>query len=179
MRISELLESTIGQSIQQADTPIYAYVIGGSASGKNYWYERNLQEIPLVDIDVYTKQLALDTGGDPRKLVSKGIAMCNKELGNCFEKGESVGQTGTGANTKGVYNRLKKAKDAGFNTALILISVDPEVAIERNQQRVDSGGHGDTLSADKITRTNGYARKTYEELKDDTEVVTFAYKVDA
>ena len=175
MLSNEFINEDIIQQIKSTN-PIYVYVIGGSASGKNYWYENNLADIPLVDIDEFVKRLAKETGNDPRKLVSKGIALVNKELTDKFTNGISVGQTGTGGNTKGVYNRLKKAKDAGFETALILVDTDPEEAIARNQQRVQSGGHGDTLSDDKIRRTNEYARKTFNELKN-SDVVTYAEKV--
>jgi len=153
--------------------PIFVLIIGGSASGKNYWYENNLKHMKLVDLDVFTKKLS----GDPRKNVSKAIAMAGKELEESFKKNISVVQTGTGSNTKAVENKFKLAKKYGMKTALVLIDVDISKAIKQNEMRIKQGGHGDTLSPEKIARTNKAAKKTFNALKDNKELIDLAQRV--
>jgi len=139
---------------------VYIFVMGGSASGKNYWAEKHLGNLKLVDTDAVVKDI-MKPEDDPRKLVSTAIAIVNKEIDKSIAKGISFVQTGTGANYKGLYNRLARAKEAGYTTALVLIDTDPQLAIKRNAERVAAGGHGATLEPEKIIRTNRYAKENY------------------
>lgn len=141
----------------------YVFVMGGSASGKNYWAEKNIPNLPMIDTDAVVKDITKPTD-DPRKLLSTAIAIVNKNIEKMIAKGLSFVQTGTGANYMGLYNRIVKAKEAGFDVILVLVDTDPKVAIQRNAERVAAGGHGETLSDEKIIRTNKYAKENYLKL---------------
>lgn len=152
---------------------IFILIIGGSGSGKNYFYEKNLKNIPLVDNDAITKKLS---GGDfekARKLVSKATSIANKMLTDAFNEKKSVCQVSTGTNEKAVFNKFKKAKDAGMKTGLILIDADINDAQKRNVNRASGGKQG--LVPDwKVEKTNIAAKKTYKNIKNNN-VVDFAF----
>lgn len=159
--ILEKLSNNLIDDIKNA-APVFLLIIGGSASGKNYVYEQYFSEIPLVDVDSITKELANGDLGLARKFVSKAVAMANKELQKYFENKESVAQVSTGAGAKAVFNKLKKAKDNGMNTALILVDTDIKKAIERNKQRAASGKQG--LIPDwKVEKSNLAARDSFNQ----------------
>lgn len=142
---------------------VFVMVIGGSASGKNYIYDKNFSSIPLVDNDEITKRLS---GGDfekARKLISKATAEANKMLLSAFSKKESIGQVSTGGNIKGVENKLIKAKSFGLTTILVLIDTDVKKAIKRNKDRAESGKQG-LIPEWKVEKTNDSARETFKEL---------------
>jgi len=142
----------------------FILVIGGSASGKNYIFEKNFKGIPLVDNDEITKRLS---GGDfekARKLISKATEEANKMLTKAFEKNESIGQVSTGSNFKGVLNKFIKAKSYGMKCTLVLIDTDIKKAIKRNKERAEAGKQG--LIPDwKVEKTNNTARETFKELQ--------------
>ena len=153
------------KSIPKMDGDVYVFIMGGSASGKNYIYDMELNRLPLVDVDAYVKELSKGDFDKARKFVSSAIHMVNKDIDQKIVDRQSFAQTGTGANFKGVYNRIKKIKDAGYTVIVVLVETTVENAIERNKQRVASGGHGKTLESDKIERTKKFARETFETLK--------------
>ena len=130
-------------------------------------YKNNFK-LPLVDVDEYTKKLS---GGDfvkARKFVSKSIAIANKEIEKSFQNELSIAQVTTGAGTNGVKNKLKKAKDYGFETALVLVDTDWKVAYERNVQRASDGKQG--LIPDwKVEKTNKEAKETFKKLRNDVD----------
>lgn len=176
--ITEAKEVNAGflKSLPKMEGNFYVFVMGGTASGKNYFYEKNLSRFPLVDIDAYIKQL---TGGDDTqrgKFVAKAIQMVNKDIEKKLVDRQSFAQTGSGSNYKGLYNRLKKAKDAGFSVVIVLVETNLDTAIARNQKRVQSGGHGINLTAEKIKRTRENAAENFNKLKT-TDVVDYAVKV--
>lgn len=177
--IKEILKESVKKAsvadLKKHKKGLYVFVMGGSASGKNFWTEKNLSSLPLVDTDEVVKQITKPED-DPRKHLNKAIASVNKQIDKNLASDKSFVQTGTGANYKGLYNRLKKAKDAGFKTAVILIDADPKVAIERNKKRVAEGGHGATLPDEKIIRTNKFARESYTQLLN-SGIVDFTMKV--
>jgi predicted kinase len=143
---------------------IFVLVIGGSASGKNYIFEKNFKNIELIDNDQITKELS---GGDfekARKLISKATAIANKRLEKAFQEHRSVGQVSTGSNQKGVENKLIKAKSYAMKTALILIDADVKKAIKRNKERAQAGKQG-LIPEWKVQKTNENARETYNNLK--------------
>lgn len=164
------------KSIPRMDGDFYIFIMGGSASGKNYFYEKNLGRMPLVDVDAFTKKLSKGDDSVRGQYVAKAIHMVNKDIDQKLVDRQSFVQTGTGANYKGLYNRLKKAKDAGFNVVVILVETDVETVIKRNEKRVKSGGHGATLSVEKMKRTREYAAENFKKLKA-SDVVDYAVKV--
>jgi len=168
MNFKEFLNESIISDIQKEEK-IFLLIIGGSASGKNYFFERNFK-MKLVDVDKILKDL--DSSQD-RTFLSKAIAKANEELDKSFREGISVAQVSTGAGTTGVKNKLKKAEQFGFKTGLILVDTDPKVAIKRNKERANSGSQ--KLIPDwKIEKTNKEARETFNELKSS---VNFSTKV--
>jgi len=157
-----LYESVISDIVK--DDRVLVLIIGGSASGKNYIHQQYFSKIDLVDVDAITKKLS---GGDfekARKLVAKATSIANKELESYYEKGKSVAQVTTGSGESGLINKIKKAKEYGFRTAVILVDVDVNKAIERNKSRAASGEQG--LIPDwKVEKTNMAARETYNKVK--------------
>lgn len=169
MSFREMLNESALSDIKNSDK-IFLLVIGGSASGKNYVYEKNFN-FDLVDVDAITKRLS---GGDfekARKMVSKAIAEANRELEDAFKSGKSIAQVTTGAGAKGVENKLKKAKEYGFETALLLVDTDWKVAYERNVKRAEDDKQG-MIPDWKVEKTNKEARSTFNQLKKDVDYST-------
>lgn len=162
MSFKTFLNESSVNDIKNAE-PVFLLVIGGSASGKNYIYNKNFK-FKLVDTDEITNRLS---GGDfekARKLVSTAVAEANRELEKSFSAGTSVAQVTTGAGAKGVENKLKKARSFGFKTALVLVDTDWKVAYKRNVKRSEDGKQG--LIPDwKVEKTNKEARLTFKQLK--------------
>ena len=154
-------ESSI-KSILKEDN-IFIMVIGGVASGKSYFIDKNLRgKLPIVDIDEYTEK---HSGGDwekVQKLVSKGIKFVESELKEYFKRKESVVNQGLGASIPGVRNKLTWAKEAGMKTAVILIDVPLKTALKRNQERADKGDRN-LIPDYKVEKTNTDARDNFKE----------------
>lgn len=147
---------------------IFILVIGGSASGKNYIYEKNFKGIPLIDNDEITKRLS---GGDFSKVVkmiSKATIEANKTLEKSFIKKKSIGQVSTGAQMKGTQNKIINAKSYGMKVALILIDVDIKKAQKRNKDRAATG-HQSLIPDWKVEKTNLAARETFNMLKNEAD----------
>ena len=162
MSFFEYLSESVISDINNEDK-VFLLVIGGSASGKNYIFEKNFK-LPLVDVDKITHRLS---GGDfekARKLVAKAVAEANKEIDASLKAGKSVAQVTTGAGAKAVENKLKKAKEFGFKTALVLVDTDWKVAYDRMVKRADAGKQG-FIPDWKVEKTNKEARDTYKSLK--------------
>lgn len=172
MSFKDFLNENPKKDILSSDK-VFLLIIGGSASGKNYVHEKHFKKIPLVDVDAITTKLS---GGDfekARKLVSKAIAQANKDLESYYQKGQSVAQVSTGSGATAVINKLNKAKEYGFETALVLVDVDTNKAIERNQARASSGKQG--LIPDwKVEKTNNAARETFNSVK---SLVDYSLKI--
>jgi len=135
-----IVESAPLKEIQQAikSEPVFLFVMGATGSGKNYVVEKNFKGIDLADIDKYMAELAAG-GGDERKFISKAVDKANKLLQTNFEKKKSIIQVGTGGNMKGLENKLIKAREYGFKTAVIIVDAGIKKSMERNQARADSG----------------------------------------
>lgn len=161
MSVHQFLSESVIAEISREDK-IFILVIGGSASGKNYVYDKNFS-FPLVDND----KIASDLSGDHDerlRLVSECISIANKSLERSFTSGESVAQVSTGSNSIAVLNKFKKARAHGFKTALILVDTDPEVAIKRNHLRASQGTRG--LVPDwKLQKTHACARETFSKVR--------------
>jgi predicted kinase len=153
---------------------IFIIVIGGVASGKSYFIDKNLRKnFPVVDIDECTEK---ESGGDwekARKMVSKCIKKVEKELQDYFKRGESVVNQGSGASIPGVRNKLQWAKDAGMKTAIILVDVDLKTALKRNQERADKGDRN-LIPDYKVEKTNTNARENFKEF---SKIADIAIKV--
>jgi len=146
-----------------SEESIFILVIGGSASGKNFIFNKNFKNIELVDNDEITKELS---GGDfekARKLISKATSIANKRLEKAFKNHKSIGQVSTGSNQKGTENKLIKAKSFNMKTALILIDTDVEKAIKRNKERAETGLQ-DLIPEWKVQKTNENAKKTFNNI---------------
>lgn len=160
-----LNESSIADILKEASTSgIFVMIIGGSGSGKNYWYNKNLSKIPLEDVDEYTMKWSKGDHEAGRKMVSKAIAEVNKNLTKAFENKTSIAITGTGAGLSGTVNRLNKAKEFGMKTAVILIDTDVKTAIERVNSRSEKENRS-PIPEYKIERTNKEAKENFKEYK--------------
>lgn len=142
---------------------IFIMVIGGVASGKSYFIDKNLRgKLPVVDIDECTKK---ESGGDwekARKMVSKCIKLTEDKLKEFFKRKESVVNQGAGSSIHGVRNKLQWAKEAGMKTAVILVDVPLETALKRNQERADKGDRN-LIPDYKVEKTNTAARENFKE----------------
>ena len=159
--LSKIIENSIIDDINNT-SPIFVMVIGGSASGKNYIYEKYFSNIDLIDNDKITLKLA---GGDVSKTtdyISQAIKIANKDLEEHFKNHISVGITSTGASTKGALNRLEKAKSYGFKTAIVLVDTDVKTALKRNKERAKSGSQK-LVPDEKVIKSNEKARETYKQ----------------
>ena len=165
IRYKDLLTENIVKKIKATKDPLFIMITGGSASGKNYWFDKNFRNIPLIDIDAYLVAMTGDPSKERKPLVAKAIHMAKADMKTAFKGKQTVAQVSTGGNLKGTENKLKLAKEYGMKTALIFIDTDPEVAIARNKQRVQQGGHGSTLPEKKIRTTNKYSREVFDKLK--------------
>lgn len=162
MNFRSFLSESVISDIKK-EQKIFLLVIGGTASGKNYVYEKNFS-FDLVDVDKIAYDLADGDLDKTRSVLSRAIAIANKELEKSFLAGKSVAQVSTGAGAKGTQNKIKKAQSFGFKSALVLVSTDPKVAQERNQERALAGAQG--LVPDwKVQKTNAEARETFNLLK--------------
>jgi len=158
-----------------ADDAYFVFVMGATGSGKNFIVRKYLPKTPLVDIDKFMAELAANDpdGRNERKFISKSVHMAKKALDKYFNKMQSVIQTGTGGNLKGLENKLKLAKSKGLKTALILVDTDIERAKKRNQSRADSGEQR-LVPQWKVDVSYEKSAENYKILKD---TVDFAVKV--
>lgn len=161
-----LLESTSVSDILRSvqERPTFVMIVGGVASGKSYFYEQNLKSIPLIDIDEYTTKWSNGDWEKARKLVGKAIKTVESDLKKMFATGESVVNTGSGASTAGVLNKLRWAEDAGYTTFIILVDVPLKTALERNKKRALKSERN-LIPDYKVERTNTAARENFKIFK--------------
>ncbi len=148
---------------------LFVILIGGSAVGKNYTFEKHFPSLPMIDIDQITYKL---TGGDFEKrdkVLSKAIKMAGDEIDKYLKTGESFGQVTVGGGTKAVQNKINKAHDMGYEVALVLVDVDADTAIKRMRQRAKQGKQS-SIPEWKVIKTNERARETYRQLKADYNI---------
>lgn len=141
---------------------IFIMIIGGTASGKSFCYKNNLSLFPLIDIDEYTFKLSNGDWELARKMVGKAIKMVEEDLFKMFNKRQSVVNTGTGASLAGVMKKITKAKECNMKTAIILVDVPLEVALQRNKER-SLKGERNLIPDYKVERTNIQARENFSE----------------
>lgn len=165
------------KTIAKMKENVFVFIMGGSATGKNYLHNERLGSFPLVDIDEFTKQLTKGDNTLRNKFLNASIKMVGNAIDEKLAAGESFVQTGTGANIEGQLKRFRKAKDAGFTVIVVLAETTVEKAIERNKMRVGSGGHGIGVTAEKIQWSRERAAQNFEELKK-SPLVDYAVKVE-
>ncbi len=168
MKLNDLLLEARSINIKQLDTlvkkskkPIYVVVAGSVGSGKSYVVDRDL-DIHTIDPDKFTMELG--KGIYDGKNVSKSMAMVKKAVQDRLKTKKSFLQQGTSANLQSTITKLKQAQDNGFKTVLLYIDSPIEQAIKQVEQRVAKGGHGDTITPQKVQRTSDGARLTFRAL---------------
>jgi len=147
---------------------LFIMVIGGVASGKSFTYNKHFSSIPVVDIDIFKHQLS---GGDweiAKKMSSKAMKLVNNELEKYFSKKKSVVNMGTGATLGGVQKKLQLAKQAGMQTAIILVDVPVETAMYRNKLRASKGDRN-LIPEYKVERSNNNARDNFKIFSNDAD----------
>ena len=167
MKFKDFLNESALKDIQKEDK-IFIMIIGGVASGKSYIYEKNFSKIKLVDVDEYVKKLS---GGDwekARKLVSKGVMAAKADLLKSFKDNKSVVHMGIGGSIKQTTNKFLWAKEKGFKTAIVLVDVSLDKALERNQSRADKGERN-LIPDYKVQRSNTTSRENYKVYKKITD----------
>jgi predicted kinase len=153
---------------------IFIMVIGGVASGKSYFIDKNLRKhFPVVDIDECTEKESNGDWEKARKLVSKCIKITEDKLKDYFKRSESVVNQGSGASIPGVKNKLTWAKEAGMKTAIILVDVPLETALKRNQERANKGDRN-LIPDYKVEKTNTNARENFKEF---SKIADYSIKV--
>lgn len=146
-------------------TPTFIVIMGGSASGKTHYANEWHIHLPLIDIDSIILEIADgDVNADRTKMVSPAIREMRTRMDHLFEFQQTFVHTTTGSNLKGLLNKFILAKEHGFATHLTLIETSDTIAIGRNLDRVEKGGHGGTLTGWKIAQTNRYAKENFMRL---------------
>jgi predicted kinase/nicotinamide mononucleotide adenylyltransferase len=149
--------------------PTFIFLMGGTGSGKNYTYEKYLKGIPLIDLDDYTKEFAEEYCTEARKQVSRATARSKRELLSAFSSQKSIVQMGTGNNIKSTSNKFKWAKEHGLKVVVVLVDVDPKVALRRNKER-HAGGESRLVPDEKVVRTVQVAKDNSKIFAKDSNV---------
>lgn len=147
MKLSDLFEA--------AKKPQFVLVMGGGGSGKNHFISNHAEykKYRLIDVDEIKKTVPLDAA----------IKATKEELLKAFAARKNVAHPTTGSNLKGQINKIKAAKDAGYEVTLILKDTPIEQAMKQVAARVKAGGHN-VLEKD-IVASNEKARANFNELK--------------
>jgi len=160
--LKELLENSIINKIKNS-TPVFILILGGPASGKNFIYEKYFNNFDLVDVDKIVKSLG-GTLENYTDFIGPALKIAKEELIEHFENNKSVVQVSNGANIKGTYNKFLLAEKYNFNTALILVDTDVQIALKRNKERASKGLQL-LVPNEKVIANNKKARDTFNELK--------------
>lgn len=145
--------------------PQFVMVIGGAGSGKNYYIGRHptYRSYKLLDVDEF------------RATSERSISNITPALKSALSTGVNIAHPATGAGSiQAILNKLKMAKDAGYETTLVFIDTPPEQAAKNVEKRAAGGGH--SVPEWKIEKTNEMSRLNYEAVKDNplvdrTEIV--------
>jgi predicted ABC-type ATPase len=135
--------------------PQFVMVIGGSGSGKNYYISRHptYRSYKLLDVDEF------------RAASERSISNITPALKSALSSGVNIAHPTTGAGSiQAILNKLKMAKDAGYETTLVFIDTPPEQAAKNVKKRAAGGGHD--VPDWKIEKTNEISRLNYETVKD-------------
>ena len=145
--------------IKKLDNKEFVLIVGGAGSGKNYHYENVYKTKGYVLVDVDEMKKMSD--------VTNAIGQLKKHLENKFKEGVNIVNPGTGANLKGVENKIKLAKEYGYTVTLIFIDTALDKATEFVKARAIKGGHD--VPEWKIKKTNEECRKNVEILKNQVD----------
>jgi len=175
--IREAIETVrIGQLKKMVkEKPMFIFIMGGTGSGKNYIFNKNIGGIKLVDIDKYIEEYAIEYNTDGRKQISRAVARSKRELLDSFRKKESVAQVGTGLNNKSSENKFKWAKEAGLEVVILFVDTDVKTAMKRNRARADKGDQA-LVPDHKVERSVSQSRDNFK-LYSKNPDVDYALKV--
>jgi predicted kinase len=163
-----LIESTIDEIKKSMETEKTVIFFGGiPGSGKTYYAKQNFNNVPILDIDEISMELAQVKDQENitdeeketiRKNTSKAINERKKEAHRLIGSGESFIYMGTIANEKGIKNMIDFAKAHGYKTGIIYINVSVETAMKQNQNRLEGGGRGVPLDVAKYKISRDFER---------------------
>jgi len=178
----EVDTKTLKDIINTSKEPLYIIMAGSVGSGKSYFIDKHFADVTSIDVDDIKKDLG-DTTGD--KKVAKAVKILQDEVDKLLKGSESFIQQGTSANLQSTINKLKKAKEHNFKTVLIYVDGgDEEEIFKRIQQRVGNGGHGASISLDKIKKSKKFSKLTLNALSnnlgnaDDIEISALNKAID-
>jgi predicted kinase len=116
---------------------------------KSVVFKAPIHELPSfwrqVNPDLYKKELAGYLEDQPGYVHEMSSAMAKSYFEAALESGDPLFIDGTGSNLKKLAQQLQKAKDAGYRTSLIFVSVPLTVNQIRNATRARN------VSADIVT----------------------------
>lgn len=136
-------------------------LIGGtSGSGKSTFLNEYLSSYRVLDVDLIHYEL--HQTHDRSQNLSYSIQELSKRVQDQIQDRKSFIYPGTHTRLGTVLNRLIEAKQKNFSTAFIFLEVSPKIAYLRNQKRVQSGGHGETILFQKIETKYKYGKKVYK-----------------
>lgn len=146
--------------LKNINKPHYILMCGSVGAGKNYYIEKYLSFIESIDIDQIMMQLG--NGIYSKSNISAAKLQVKTMINNNFINQKTFIHQGTSANLNNTKNKITLAKEYGFNT--ILFYVDTPIAFAYNNivTRVNNGGHGNTISLDKIIKTYNGAKYTFD-----------------
>jgi len=135
--------------------PVFAIVIGGAGSGKNFFIEHDpvLSTYTLVDIDAIKGELGL----------TAAIGAIKPLLLSAFQRKDNVVHTNMATNLQAQRNKIAAARQHGYTVALYLKDTPPDVAVAQVRKRVGQGGHD--VGLDKIVSSNAKARENFTLLR--------------
>lgn len=149
-------------NLTKSDKPIYIVVAGSVGSGKSFIVDKHLKDVHTIDPDKFT--MALGDGVYDSKNVAKSMTLVKKAVSERLSNKQTFIQQGTSANLQLTINKLKNAKDHGFETVLLYIDAPVEQAINQVEKRVKEGGHGESIDSKKVENTSNGAKLTFRAL---------------
>lgn len=168
--------SMINDLSSYLEDKLFISVGGGIGAGKSYFINKILNKIvgdmPVMDVDEYTAQLS--GGKYNREMSGKARAPFRADLDKMLHGDKSFIYTGTNANLKGTADKLQTAKDNEFTTVLIHIDIPLELALQQSQKRAEAGERNQ-IPEEVIERTIRDSKSTFEQLKNNKEIVDFYF----
>jgi predicted ABC-type ATPase len=164
-KVHELKNLSIDEltsKIESSNEPFYIVVCGSVGSGKSFIVNKHLPNIDTIDPDKFTMELG--DGVYNEKNVAKSMAMVKKAVDDRLNNKQSFLQQGTSANLQATINKLEVAKNKGFITVLLYVDTPIDQAIKQIENRVSTGGHGETIDTKKVENTSAGAKLTFRTL---------------
>jgi predicted ABC-type ATPase len=155
-----MIVSPFLEDLKYLPNPKMILVGGTSASGKSTFINQHLNEYEVLDVDLIHFEL-FKTHNRENNL-DKSIRELSLRVYNYILSQKSFVYPGTHAKLGTVLNRIIEAKEQDFSTAFIFLDISPELAYQRNQKRVLKGGHGKTISLEKIKTKAKYGKEVYD-----------------